>query len=141
MLFTEHVFSHLRSRLKTAPSSVPLTVLHPCLLPVHGTNPPAIDAWPPPCQFLSVPPATIFPASSILFSLRTESLIPSDFLEYTTENDTSFKASMKSDIFAMTGQSLPVLQKLMSSYTSILEIALEYASDHQNTDYCFLTYG
>ena len=96
-------------------------------LPVHGTNPPAIDAWPPPLPIPFSASATIFPASSILFSLRTESLIPSDFLEYTTENDTSFKASMKSDIFAMTGQSLPVLQKLMSSYTSILEIALEYA--------------
>lgn len=33
LLFTAHVFSHLRSRSKSAPSSVPLTVLHPCRCP------------------------------------------------------------------------------------------------------------
>ena len=51
-------------------------------LPVHGTNPPAIDAWPPPLPIPFSASATIFPASSILFSLRTESLIPGYYQDW-----------------------------------------------------------
>ena len=56
--------------------------------------------------------------------------MPSPLLEYTTEKETSTSASIKSETLAInaSGQSSPVSAKLILSYTSMLEIALEYAT-------------
>ena len=98
--------------------------------PVNGTKPPAIAACPPPFPIPCSASAVILPASREDFSLRTDSLMPSPLLDYTTEKETSTSASIKSETLAInaSGQSSPVSAKLILSYTSMLEIALEYAT-------------
>ncbi len=56
--------------------------------------------------------AVILPASREDFSLRTDSLMPSPLLEYTTEKETSTSASIKSETLAInaSGQSSPYRQ-------------------------------
>ncbi len=105
--------------------------------PVNGTKPPAIAACPPPFRSLQRLRRDLAGVERRFFT-PTDSLMPSLSLSTPRKKETSTSASIKSETLAINASRavLPVSAKLILSYTSMLEIALNTPPDPQNTGCC-----